>query len=210
MAPPVCWIIAGTNGAGKSSIYRESREIQQTGEFVNADVLARKIAPEHPEGASASAGRLVIKRLDELIETGSDFVYETTLSSHQSIDIMKRCRSAGYRIGLMFVALSDVNLHIRRVRERVEQGGHDIPEETIRRRYDRAFANLPVAIGIAHEFIAFDNSNRETVRLIAIVNGALKETLLDGAKKIHRVIAEAVSTALGMQADQIFKTTGYP
>src|ERR1700760_4086560 len=171
MTPPVCWIIAGTNGAGKSSIYGASPQIQDTGEFVNADLIARKIAPEYPEGASASAGRLVIKRLDELIEIGSDFVYETTLASHQSIGIMKRCRSAGYRIGLMFVALSDVNLHVRRVRERVEQGGHGIPEATIRRRYNRGFANLPVAIGIAHEFIAFDNSNRKIVRLISIVDG---------------------------------------
>ena len=209
MAPPVCWIIAGTNGAGKSSIYRGSPEIQETGEFVNADVIARKIAPENPEGASASAGRLVIKRLDELIGTGSDFVYETTLSSHQSIDILKRCRSAGYRIGLMFVALSDANLHVRRVRERVAQGGHSIPEDTVRRRYVRAFANLPIAIGIAHEFVAFDNSEREIVRLIAIADGVVQENFLDEAKKIHCAIAEAVATALGMSADQVFKTTDY-
>lgn len=150
----------------------------------------------------------MIKRLDELIKTESDFVYETTLSSRQSTDIMKRCRSAGYRVGLMFVVLGDANLHVRRVRERVEQGGHGIAETVIRRRYLRAFANLPAAIGLAHEFIAFDNSDRAVARLIAIADGSLIENFLNEAKTVDRVIAEAVSTALEMFIDEVFKTTG--
>lgn len=202
--PPVCWIIAGTNGAGKSSIYKQSAAIQQTGEFVNADIIARKIAPENPERASAPAARLVIKRLDELIKLRGDFVYETTLSSHQSLDVLRRCRSAGYRVGLMFVALSDADLHVRRVRERVEQGGHDIAESTVRRRYARALANLSAAIGIAHEFIAFDNSDREVVRLIAIVDGAVLETSLGRNKQVDRAIAEAIASGLGVRADDVF------
>lgn len=84
------------------------------------------------------------------------------------------------------------------------KGGHDIAESIVRRRYARAFANLSTAIGIAHEFIAFDNSDREVVRLIAIVDGAVLETSLGRDKQVDRAIAEAIASGLGVRADDVF------
>ena len=91
--PPECWIIGGTNGAGKSSIHQISPELRSSGEFVNADLITRDMAPERPESVSNRAGRQVIARLDELISARGNFVYETTLSSHQSIDLMNKSRN---------------------------------------------------------------------------------------------------------------------
>jgi len=99
-APPTCRIIGGTNGAGKSSIVEISPRLRDAGEFVNADVVARAISPERPEVVSHLAGRRVVERLHRLVSERKDFVYETTLSSHQSVAIMSTARAAGYRVGL--------------------------------------------------------------------------------------------------------------
>lgn len=88
MATPICTILGGPNGSGKSSLYRA---LDLPGEFVNADLVARRIDPVDPEAASVAAGR--------------DFVYETTLSSNQAVGLMRRARETGYQVALVFVAL---------------------------------------------------------------------------------------------------------
>lgn len=140
-----CTILGGTNGSGKSTIYEEAVRPQIEGEFVNADILARRISPYAPESASLRAGKQVIARLRNLITARQSFVHETTLSSHQSLGVMRRARDAGYHVGLIFVVLDNVELNVLRVRERVRLGGHSIPEKDIRRRYRRAIANLSEA-----------------------------------------------------------------
>ncbi|MFN3672927.1 MAG: zeta toxin family protein, partial [Bosea sp. (in: a-proteobacteria)] len=122
---PVCTIFGGANGSGKSSLYTA---LQPPGEFVNADVFARAIAPDAPEQASIRSGRHVLRRLDDLIANRCDFVYETTLSSHQSTQLMRRAAQAGYQFGLVFVVLAHPDLNILRVADRVRKGGHHIPE----------------------------------------------------------------------------------
>jgi predicted ABC-type ATPase len=90
-----CTILGGTNGSGKSTIYEEAVRPQIEGEFVNADILARRISPEAPEAASLRAGKQVVVRLDELITKRQNFVHETTLSSRQSLRVIRRARAAG-------------------------------------------------------------------------------------------------------------------
>jgi predicted ABC-type ATPase len=142
-----CTILGGTNGSGKSTIYEEAVRPQIAGEFVNADVLARRIAPDAPESASLRAGKQVVARLRELIAARQSFIHETTLSSHQSLQVMRQARSAGYHVGLIFVVLHNVELNILRVRERVRMGGHSIPERDIRRRYNRRLPTYPKPSG---------------------------------------------------------------
>jgi predicted ABC-type ATPase len=200
-----CWIIGGTNGSGKSSIYQNSSELIGSGEFVNADIIARQISPHDTDSASLIAGRRVIERLDHLILKQENFVYETTLSSKQSIDLMSTARISGYRVGLFFVILSNVGLNVKRVHERVSRGGHSIPDDVIRRRYGRATANLPTAIRIAHETVVFENSGATPVKLISLVDGNIIQNALDEAIISNCEIAEAVSNALDLPLDNVFK-----
>jgi predicted ABC-type ATPase len=110
---PECAIIAGPNGAGKSSIFKR---VSLPGQFINADDVARQL---NPEKASLEAGRTVTKTLDAVLTAGADFSYETTLSSHQSLRVIRRAKGSGYRILLIFVALYSATLHVKRVRQRV-------------------------------------------------------------------------------------------
>lgn len=200
-----CIILGGTNGSGKSTIYEEAVRLQIEGEFVNADLLARRISPSAPETASLKAGKQVVARLGELIATRLSFVHETTLSSHQSLHVMRQARAAGYHVGLVFVVLRSVDLNILRVRERVRMGGHFIPENDIRRRYGRALANLPGAIKIAHQTAIYDNSSVSHVRLIEISDGRIAFNALDETNLTHREIAEAVGSALDIASGAVFK-----
>jgi predicted ABC-type ATPase len=174
-----CTILGGTNGSGKSTIYEEAVRPQIEGEFVNADIIARRISPEAPEAASLRAGKQVVVRLDDLITKRQNFVHETTLSSRQSLSVMRQARAAGYQVGLIFVVLHSVELNVLRVRERVRMGGHSIPERDIRRRYDRALANLPEAIKAAHQTAVYDNSSTSHVKLIEISDGHVVFNALD-------------------------------
>ncbi|MDO9297209.1 zeta toxin family protein [Bradyrhizobium sp.] len=202
-----CWIVGGTNGSGKSSIYQNSRELQGSGEFVNADLIARGISPGRPESVSRLAGRRVIERLDRLISDQRNFVYETTLSSHQSLDLLSTARNSGYRVGLMFVVLSNVGLNVRRVHERVSRGGHSIPDDVIRRRYARGFANFPKAIRIAHETVVFENSGSVPVKLISLIGGKIVQNALDETTISHVEVAEAVGDALKISLQSVLRAT---
>jgi predicted ABC-type ATPase len=200
-----CWIVGGTNGSGKTSIYQNSSELIGSGEFVNADIVARQISPHDTDTASLAAGRRVIERLDHLISKQENFVYETTLSSKQSINSMSKARTSGYRVGLLFVVLSNVGLNVKRVHERVSRGGHSIPDDVIRRRYGRAIANLPTAIRIAHETVVFENSGATPVKLISLVDGNIVQNTLDEVIISNCEIAKAVSNALDLPLDNVFK-----
>lgn len=161
---PECVVLAGPNGAGKSSVYRMLRF---AGEFVNADDIARTLNPHNPDGAAIEAGRIALDRLDELLRIRADFVYETTLSSHQSIKLLRMAKEAGYEVLLVFVALQSADLHVLRVRQRVSQGGHAIPEDAVRRRYEKTFDQLARAIPFCDAVEIFDNSGEDGPRRVA-------------------------------------------
>ncbi|CAO4152701.1 Zeta toxin domain-containing protein [Methylorubrum thiocyanatum] len=187
MAAPICTILGGPNGSGKSSLYRA---LDLPGEFVNADLVARRIDPVDPEAASVATGR--------------DFVYETTLSSNQAISLMRRARETGYQIALVFVALESADLNVERVGDRVRKGGHAIPEPVIRRRYGFALSRLAQAIPPAHETAVFDNSEATTRLLLRIAGEAIEENHLDRRKALHGRIADAVAQALGIGVTEAF------
>ena len=198
-----CTILGGANGSGKSTIYSK---LHLDGELVNADLVARQIAPDNPESATEAAGRRVIQRLRDLLSTRESFVYETTLSSHQSIKLMQRAREAGYSVNLAFVVLRNLELNVLRVAQRVMQGGHSIPEKTIRRRYAGAFERLPRAIGFAHQIIIYDNSSQDELEtLIQISDGCIVFNALNEESLLHCRIAERVGHALNMGTDSVFK-----
>ncbi len=130
-------------------------------EFVNADEIAKGLSPFQPESVSFQAGRIMIERIDELLNSEVDFAFETTLTTLSYINTIKVAKQKGYTVTLLYFWLNDVNLAIERVKTRVNSGGHNIPEETIRRRYFRGINNLTTKfIALCEYWIVINNSRR--------------------------------------------------
>lgn len=159
---PNIFIIAGCNGAGKTTAsFTILPEMLDCKEFVNADEIAKGLSPFQPESVSFHAGRIMLERIDELLNSGVDFAFETTLTTLSYVSTIQFAKEKGYTISLLYFWLNDVNLAIERVKTRVNEGGHNIPEETIRRRYSRGIINLTTKfIGICDYWIVINNSSR--------------------------------------------------
>ena len=157
---PNLYIIAGCNGAGKTTAsYTVLPEILGCKEFVNADEIAKGLSPFQPEKVAIQAGRIMLQRIDELLKLEEDFAFETTLTTRSYQQTIKFAKEKGYTVTLVFFWLNDVNLAIERVKARVAEGGHDIPEETIIRRYKKGLRNLVnIFIDISDYWLVVDNT----------------------------------------------------
>ena len=137
------YIISGCNGAGKTTAsYTVLPEILECKEFVNADEIARGLSPFNPESMAIEAGRLMLQRIDDLLGKDITFAIETTLATKSYINLVRRAQAKGYRVSIVFFWLRTPELAIQRVAERVKHGGHNIPEDTIKRRYVAGISNL--------------------------------------------------------------------
>ena len=133
---PRLYIISGCNGAGKTTAsYSLLPEMLDCKEFVNSDEFAKSLSPFHPENASIQASRYMLLKIRYLLKKQSDFAVETTLATRTLLKTAKMAQNAGYTVTLLYFWLNSPELAIERVKARVESGGHNIPEETIRRRY---------------------------------------------------------------------------
>jgi predicted ABC-type ATPase len=159
---PNLYIISGCNGAGKTTAsFTLLPAMLDCKEFVNADEIAKGISPFQPDSVSLQAGRIMIERIEELLNTGVDFAFETTLTTLSYVNTIKTAKEKGYSVSLLYFWLNDVNLAIERVKTRVSEGGHNIPEEVIRRRYFRGVYNLTNKfIDICDYWIVINNSSR--------------------------------------------------
>jgi len=136
-------IIAGPNGAGKTTFARSYLpEVSPRPRFINADLIAAGLSPFSPEEVALKAGRLMLNEMEELVRCGESFTLETTLSGRRYLSEIRRWRQQGYHVSLYFLKLSRVEIAISRVAERVRQGGHDIPEAVIRRRFVTGLQNF--------------------------------------------------------------------
>jgi predicted ABC-type ATPase len=143
MESPHVVILAGPNGPEKSTAAPELlRDYLGITEFVNADVIAQGMSAFAPEDVALQAGKRMLARLRELANERKSFAFETTLAARSYSNLIARLHRNGYRSHLVFLWLPSAELAIRRVASRVHEGGHDIAEETIRRRYDRGLINL--------------------------------------------------------------------
>ena len=133
---PRLYIISGCNGAGKTTAsYSLLPEILDCSEFVNSDEFAKSLSPFHPENASIQASRYMLLKIRYLLKKRSDFAVETTLATRTLLKTVRMAQAAGYSVTLLYFWLNSPELAIERVKARVEAGGHNIPEETVRRRY---------------------------------------------------------------------------
>lgn len=160
---PICTILAGPNGSGKSSIYDKMRP---PGRFINADEIAASLDKDLPANIKrVKAGRATVSLIDTVISNKESFVFETTLSSNHSVDVIRSAKLAGFHVGLVYVILHSSSQNIQRVRFRVENGGHDIPRDDIVRRYEKSLRNLPEAVALCDEGVLIDNSEQEPLFL---------------------------------------------
>lgn len=162
------YIIAGCNGAGKTTAsYSILPEILDCREFVNADEIAKGLSPFQPEKVSFEAGRIMLNRIDELFKKEVDFAFETTLSAKSYISIVKKAQAQGYFVTLIFFWLNSVELAKQRVQIRVNEGGHNIPQDVIERRYSRGIKNLfEIYLDKCNNVMLFDNSNKTPVLIL--------------------------------------------
>ena len=163
------YVIAGPNGAGKTTFAREFLpNYADCKNFVNADLIAQGMAPFSPETAALRAGRSMLAEIRSFAQRRVSFAFETTLSGRTYVAFLRRLKAQGYEIHLFFLWLTSVDLALSRVRERVSRGGHDVPEEIIRRRFDRSMRNFLLHYRqLAHVWTLFDNSG-ETPKVIAL------------------------------------------
>ena len=153
------YIIAGCNGAGKTTAsFTILPEVLNCKEFVNADEIAKGLSPFQPESVAMQAGRIMLARMDELLQKGETFAFETTLATKSYKQKIEWAQANGYEVTLLFFWLRNVTM----AKERVAEGGHSIPSETIERRYHNGIANLfAIYIDMVDICYIFDNSEGE-------------------------------------------------
>ena len=157
---PNLYIIAGCNGPGKTTAsFTVLPEMLDCDEFINADEIARGLSPLNPERAAIEAGRLMLTKIDRLINNKKEFAFETTLATKSYVNTVQQAKQNGYQIVLVYFWLDSVSLAIERVKTRVHDGGHNIPEPVIIRRYYSGLSNLfNLYLPICDYWMVFDNS----------------------------------------------------
>lgn len=160
-------IIAGPNGAGKSTFAREF--LPNDAEcpiFVNADLIAAGLSPFQPELAAIKAGKLMLKEIAEHVERGRSFAFETTLSGRGYVHKIRDWRHQGYKVKLFFLSLTSPEEAIARVAERVAQGGHHVPEEAVRRRFEAGMNNFKTIYRLEVDYWRWYDNSGDTPTVI--------------------------------------------
>lgn len=174
------YIIAGCNGAGKTTAsYTVLPKILDCREFVNADEIARGLSPFNPNSVAIEAGKLMLLRIHELLDKGETFAIETTLATKSYIHLVRQAHTCGYSVSLLFFWLRDPALAIQRVAERVQNGGHAIPQDVIKRRYVAGIQNLfNLYMNIVDSWSIYDNSTNPR-RKVAIGGKSVETEIID-------------------------------
>lgn len=158
------FIIAGPNGAGKTTFARRflTNEFAGSIAFFNADEIAAELCPEAPETVAIRAGRMMLDEINSRVDAGTSFALETTLSGKAYARAIPKWRAAGYEVTLFFLSLPNPEGSIRRVAARVAHGGHHIPDEVIRRRFDIGLKNFYTLYrDLVDHWYHYDNSQTQ-------------------------------------------------
>lgn len=172
------WILAGGNGAGKSTFYR--LYLSKYGiKFVNADLIAKEIDFKNPESLSYQAAALAAKIREDLIIQGVSFCFETVFSHGSKIDFIAKAKARGYKITLVYIHLNSSELNEARVHQRVSEGGHSVPSEKIHSRIPRTMQNIKTVLPLVDDVRLLDNSFQDDpFKQVAIVKSQKCEELI--------------------------------
>jgi predicted ABC-type ATPase len=172
--PANCYIIAGPNGAGKTTFATEFLPLYANcRNFINPDLLALAYSPFDPDAGMLRAGRAVLGRIAECTEAHADFAFETTLSGRTYVPLLQRVKKAGFKLNLFYLWIPSPELALLRIRDRVESGGHNVPECDVRRRFDRTIRNLFTIYRPWLDTLHFFDNSSDTPRLIFKDEGSL-------------------------------------
>jgi predicted ABC-type ATPase len=190
---PNLYIIAGPNGSGKTTFVKRFLPFYAYClNFVNADLIALGLAPFSPEVAALKAGKLMLEEINKFRRQRADFAFETTLAGRTYLMLLKKMREEGYKIHLFFLWLHTPELALKRVKERVSMGGHDVPAEDILRRFNRGVYNLfNLYYPLLDSWMLFDNSRDQPVVIAKETNGIrtiIDENLFSEARENAEVI----------------------
>jgi len=192
MIQPTLYIIAGCDGAGKTTAsYSVLPNLLECREFVNADEIAKGLSPFNPESVAIEAGKLMLQRIDLLLSQGKTFAIETTLATRSYTSLVRLAHESGYNIILLFFWLPSPEMAVARVAKRVSEGGHNIPTETIHRRYWLGLQNFfNIFAPIVDSWMFFENIE-QTVLLAdeksisnPVLFSKIKESCLNRKKEI--------------------------
>ena len=165
-------VFAGPNGAGKTTHAEPILRTLGISTFVNADFIARGLSGRNTETVAFEAGRIMLRRLQQLARDGEDFSFESTLSSRTFAPFLRELKRQGYGVSLFYFSLKSAALAVRRVKLRVRLGGHDVPADIVTRRFDRSVANFfSLYQPLLDEWTLFDNSTDGEARSVASHNG---------------------------------------
>lgn len=186
LALPTVHIVAGPNGAGKTTFALDYLKREEgILDFVNADMIASGISPLDPESVQVTAGKIFLDILEEKIVRRKSFAFETTLSGGNYLKKVCKWKACGWRVVLHFLWIPSADFSKLRVRERVLQGGHGIPEEAIERRYLRTLKNLGRYSEVCDYVVCYDNSGLERTKIfskegnvLSVENASLYEELV--------------------------------
>ena len=152
------WLLVGGNGAGKSTFYRT--QLKPLGmPFVDADDIARDVFPQAPEEHSYDAAKIAENLRNSLLEQGKNFCFETVFSHPSKIDFVAKAKALGYHIVMVFIHLEQTSLNKARVYQRIETGGHAVPDEKVESRIPRTVQNVLNALPLCNDVWVLDNSS---------------------------------------------------
>ncbi|MEI6788393.1 MAG: zeta toxin family protein [bacterium] len=184
------YVVGGSNGAGKTTFARVFLpDYAGCRRFINPDLIAAGLSPFDPALAMVEAGRLVLREIDKSIRAGGSFSFESTLSGKTYLKVIQDAKTRGYTVHLFYVWIPDVELGLARIRDRVQNGGHNVPENDVRRRFLRTLINLfdhyrPLVDSLHF----FDNSGQNPVLVFEDANG--KMTIHDEYR--YRLVKETI------------------
>lgn len=179
-------ILSGPNGCGKTTLSEYLIEAGRLLNFVNADTIAKGLDASSIKGGEITAGKILLKQLDDSLSSGKNVSFETTLSGKLWVRLIKRAKDLGYKVNIYYIIVEDPEIAVRRIEERVSRGGHHIPRDTVLRRYDRSRDLLfSLYDKLVDSVFVFDNSNgsanliavRDNGKGIKIFNQAIFESI---------------------------------
>ena len=189
---PLVYVIGGPNGAGKTTFAREFLPAANVVEFLNADLLAAGLSPFQPGAMAVRSARLLLSRWRELMDQRRNFGFESTLSGRTYAGMLKQARAAGYEVRICYLWLPNVSMSLRRVRQRVRKGGHDVPEIDLRRRFFPSVQNFfSLYLPLADEALLF-NAAGHPPQLVARWQGGQSKLI---EPKIYEFIQKQVQTS---------------
>ena len=193
---PELTVFAGPNGSGKSTV-SSLVWFEGNANLIDTDAIARRLDSSTPARSAIPAAREAIQRSRSLLAERSSFSLETTLAGHGAMAIIRQARDAGYRTFLVFVSLGNPELHIERVRLRVSRGGHDVPEDDVRRRYWRSLKHAPEALRLVDQAVVLDNSRSYPARKLELRGGHVvwrDENLPEWVQRLDEALKSAKAT----------------